>query len=84
MFIASGLSPSGPEIGAAICLTAVVLRLGRSEHSGPFVWVAMASAGAVLACSRSLGPFFLLADVALLLLDPEGGGERLRHQGRVG
>lgn len=68
LFIASGLSPSGPEIGAAICVAAVVLRLGRPEPPGALVWVALAGAGAVLACSRSLGPFYLLADLALLLV----------------
>ncbi|HEX2047722.1 MAG TPA: DUF2142 domain-containing protein [Acidimicrobiales bacterium] len=68
LFIASGLSPSGPEIGAAICVTAAVLRLGRAEPPTRLVWVALAAGGAVLGCSRSLGPFYLLAIVAVFVV----------------
>ena len=74
LFIASGFSPSGPEIGAAICVTAVVLRLGRAEPPTRLVWFALAAGGAVLGCSRSLGPFYLLAIVALLVV--QGGPKR--------
>ncbi len=84
LFIASGLSPSGPEIGAAVCVTAVVLRLGRSGPPTRFVWLAMAAGGAVLGCGRSLGPFYLLANVALLVAQagPRGAWDRLRSGGR--
>lgn len=74
LFIASGLSPSGPEIGAAACVTAVVLRLGRAEPATRLVWVALAAGGAVLACGRSLGPFYLLAIVAVFVA--QGGPGR--------
>lgn len=67
LFIASGLSPSGPEIGAAICVTAAVLRLARAEPPTRLVWFALAGGGAVLGCSRSLGPFYLLAIVAVFV-----------------
>jgi hypothetical protein len=68
LFIASGLSPSGPEIGAAICVTAALLRLARAGPPTRLVWVALATGGAVLGCSRSLGPFYLLAIVAVFVV----------------
>jgi hypothetical protein len=74
LFIASGLSPSGPEIGAAVCVTAAVLRLGRPEPATRPVWVALAGGGAVLGCSRSLGPFYLLAIIAVFVV--QGGPRR--------
>ena len=74
LFIASGFSPSGPEIGAAMCVTAVVLRLGRAEPPTRLVWFALAAGGAVLGCSRSLGPFYLLAIVGVFVV--QGGPKR--------
>ncbi|HEX2191661.1 MAG TPA: DUF2142 domain-containing protein [Acidimicrobiales bacterium] len=68
LFLASGLAPSGPELAGAICVTAVVWRLGRAEPPSRLVWVALAAGGAVLALSRSTGPFFLAANVAIALL----------------
>lgn len=65
--LAAGLSPTGPEIGAAVCTMAVVWRLARPEPPTGPVWLALAAGGSVLALGRSLGPFFLLADVLLLL-----------------
>ncbi len=67
VFLASGLAPSGPEIGGAVCLGAVAWRLGRPEPPSPLVWVALAAAGTILALSRSTGPFFVAANVALVL-----------------
>jgi hypothetical protein len=68
VFLASGLAPFGPEIGAAVCLASVAWRLGRPEPPTSRVWAALAAAGAVLALSRSTGPFFLAANVALVLV----------------
>jgi len=68
IFVASGLAPSGPELGAAVCVVAVVCRLSRPGPASPGVWLVLGAAGAVLALSRSLGPFFLLAHAALLVL----------------
>jgi len=85
LFIASGLSPSGPEIGAAVCVTAVVLRLGRLEPPGPLVWLALGGAGAVLGCGRSFGPVYLLADVGLLVVQggPRAAWRTVRKGGRL-
>jgi hypothetical protein len=68
VFLASGLSPAGPEIGAQICFVAALVRFTRRRPVTPVVWVAAAAGGAILAMSRSLGPFFVAYDVILLAL----------------
>jgi hypothetical protein len=64
IFVASVLSPTGPEVAAAVCFAAALLRLGRDEPYPGWIWVAVGASGAVLAAARSLGPAFL----ALLLV----------------
>ncbi len=68
VFLVSGFAPSGPELAGAVCLSAVVWRLARSEPPTALVWVALALAGTTVAVSRSSGPFFVAANVALFLL----------------
>ena len=70
IFVASVLSPTGPEVAAAVCFSAGLLRLGRDERVPGWIWVALAASGAVLAAARSLGPAFLvlmLVSVAALV-----------------
>ena len=38
MYVASVLSPSGPEIAGAICFSAALLRLGRAEPQPRWLW----------------------------------------------
>ncbi|MDQ4067959.1 MAG: DUF2142 domain-containing protein [Actinomycetota bacterium] len=85
LFIASGLAPSGPEIGATICVTAVVLRLARRGPPTRLAWAALGAGGAVLGCSRSLGPYYLLVIVALFVvqLGPSRAWRALRGGGRL-
>ena len=64
VFFSTLINPTGPEITAAICFVASLLRLARAPGAPTWVWVACAASGAVLALTRSLGPFFL----ALLVL----------------
>ena len=69
VFVASVLSPTGPEVAAAVCFSAGLLRLARDEPYPPWIWVPLAAAGAVLAAARSLGPAFvvlILVSVAAL------------------
>jgi Predicted membrane protein (DUF2142) len=85
LFLASSLAPSGPELGGAVCLAAVAWRLGRPEPPAPLVWAALAAAGAVLALSRSSGPFFVAANVALVLVltGPRRVGRLVAAGGRL-
>jgi hypothetical protein len=64
LFFSTVLNPTGPEITAAICFVASLIRVARRRETPAWVWAACAVSGAVLALSRSLGPFFV---VALLL-----------------
>jgi len=92
VFLAAELGPTGTEICAAICVTAVFLRLARdrsptsaSEHSVPrWIWPVAAFSGLVLVTSRSLGPVFLVALVGLFVVaaGPRGAVDVLRRGGR--
>jgi hypothetical protein len=72
LFFASTLSTSGPEVCAAICFVAALIRLMRDERSPRWVWLLAGAGGAVLALSRSLGPVFvpLLAGGVLAVGEP--------------
>lgn len=60
LFYATLLNPTGPEITAAVCFAAALIRLARAPGAPAWVWGACAGSGAMLALSRSLGPFFVL------------------------
>ncbi|MDP9389003.1 MAG: DUF2142 domain-containing protein [Actinomycetota bacterium] len=85
LFLSSELAPSGPEVSASICFMAVVLRLARTDPPTARVWVAGGVSGAVLAMSRSLGPFFLAADlmVLLLIVGPREAWRKARAGGKA-
>ena len=80
VFASSVLSPSGPEIAAAICFCAALLRLGRADQVPTWAWVALAASGAVLGAARALGPAFVaLALVSVgLLAGPRRPAEHSR------
>ena len=85
LFLAAMLNPSGPEIGAAICFPAALLRLTRDDRFPPWAWIALGAAGVVLATSRALGPAFVLLDLAVVafLVGPRQLVRRIRVGGRV-
>jgi Predicted membrane protein (DUF2142) len=85
LFVASVLSPSGPEVAAAVCLSAVLLRLGRDESPPGWIWLALGASGAVLASARSLGPPFLVLILAVVavLVGPRRLGGRMLAGGRA-
>jgi Predicted membrane protein (DUF2142) len=60
IFVASVLSPSGPEVAAATCFSAALLRLGRDEPAPSWIWLGVGASGMVLAAARSLGPAYVL------------------------
>lgn len=84
VFLSSALSPAGPELAAAMCLTAVVLRLARGGEVPRPVWLAAAASGSVLALSRSLGPFLLVAVLGVFIAaaGPRGLIRIVRSGGR--
>lgn len=66
LFLGSSLSPNGVEVMAAVAFLCGLLRLGRAgPPSSRAAWWAVACGGALLAMSRSLGPVFVVAGVAL-------------------
>lgn len=67
VLFASSLNPTGPELTAAACFAACLLRLTRSSPAAPWVWGATAASGAILGLSRSLGPIFVLLLVATVV-----------------
>lgn len=79
IFVASVLSPTGPEVAAAVCFSAGLLRLGRDERVPGWIWVALAASGAVLAAARSLGPAFLV----LMLVSVAALGPSWDHLGEI-
>ena len=85
VFFASTLSTSGPEISAAVCFSASLIRLTRARSASWWVWALAAAGGAVLAVSRSLGPLFVVvALVAAMALAPRGRmGAALRSARRA-
>jgi hypothetical protein len=67
LFVGSVLNPNGLEIAAAIALAAAVIRLARRPGLvTPWVWVALATSGAVTILAWQLGPVFAGIDLALL------------------
>ncbi|MDP8975703.1 MAG: DUF2142 domain-containing protein [Actinomycetota bacterium] len=68
VFLASSLTPSGPEVAAGVCFFSALLRVTRLQTPPPWVWVALAVSGVILAASRTLGPLWVGIDVAVVVL----------------
>jgi hypothetical protein len=83
VFLASALSPAGTEVAASLCLGAAVVRLAHAERRPVLGWAAAACAGPVLALSRSLGPYLVVANaVAFVLLAGPRAARRVVRSGR--
>lgn len=67
VFVGSALSGSGMEVAAAVCFFAAVLGIGLGPTGGRRTWAIAGASGAALASSRSLGPVWVLAGVAVVL-----------------
>jgi hypothetical protein len=76
LFLASTLNVNGIEVVAGFCFSCGVLALGRwrlgDGGGGHVAWAATASGGVALAATRSLGPYFVVALAACLLVDDAG------------
>ena len=66
--LSATLNTSGPEILSGIAFFAALLRLVREEPAPRWVWGLAASAGAVLALSRSMGAVWVVAQGVLVLV----------------
>ncbi|HEX7277667.1 MAG TPA: DUF2142 domain-containing protein, partial [Acidimicrobiales bacterium] len=66
LFTGATPAPSAAEVAGGICFAAALLRLSRapSQAAGGGVWLALAAGGVALAASRSLGPVWIVLDVA--------------------
>ena len=65
LFVGAMLNPSGLEIAAAILFATATVSVADPGASRP-AWAALAVGGALLAVTRSLGPLFIAADLAVL------------------
>lgn len=72
IFTGSGLTSSGPEIAAGLCLVACLMRLSRPDQSPTtLVWLTTGFSGVILVVSRDLGVAWL-GIAGLLLLGLSG------------
>lgn len=84
VFVSSTMSASAIEISAGLAFAAAVVRLGTVDHTPNWVWVASATAGAVLALSRGTGALWIgLLSLVLVGLRGAGGTVRLIRSGKV-
>src|SRR5436305_525814 len=71
LFLASSLNPNGLEVAAGLACAAGFLALLRSAdgtQAPSGAWLAFGAGGTVLAATRSLGPYFILALVVVGLI----------------
>jgi len=68
VYFASTLNPSGIEIAAAVCFAAALLRICRAPRQPASVWALLGASGFALAVARSLGPAFVVAILAAVVL----------------
>jgi hypothetical protein len=66
LFVCSIVNPNGLELAACLAFAACIMRVARAPaQTSPGVWLALAVSGAAGILSWQLGPFFVLADLAL-------------------
>ena len=85
LFVGASPSPSAVEVTAGLAFFAVLLRLIRApDPAADRWWLALGASGALLATSRSLGPIWILADVAtaVALVGPRRTLSVVRRGGR--
>ena len=71
LYVGSSVSANSAEVSAGLAFVSVLLRLTRPTKPSArprWLWVALGVAGVILAVSRSLGPFWIALDVALVVL----------------
>ncbi|MDQ2761491.1 MAG: DUF2142 domain-containing protein [Actinomycetota bacterium] len=66
LFVGSVINPNGLEIAAALAFAAAILRISRAPgHSSSWTWAGLGISGAVAILAWQVGPFFVVADIAL-------------------
>jgi hypothetical protein len=68
IFGSSSGSPNSLEVSSALGFTCLLLAASREERLGNWQCAALATSGAILALSRSLGPLYVAAIVAAIAL----------------
>jgi len=71
VFLASSLNPNGLEIAAGVACAAglfSLLRSGRDAEAPRGAWLTFGAGGVVLAATRSLGPYFVVALLAVAVV----------------
>jgi Predicted membrane protein (DUF2142) len=83
-FLGGSVNSNGPEIAAAICFAAGVMRLSRTDDPVPWMWLVTGFAGLILLVARPLGPIWAatMLLVPLIRLGISGSIRRLRLGGR--
>jgi hypothetical protein len=81
VFVSSMLNNSALETAAGLAFAAAIIRLARPGTSGPWVWVAAASSGALLTVARTTGVLWMTFGVVLycILVGLSGLREELRR-----
>lgn len=77
VFVGSILSDSGLELIGSVAFFAALMRLGRPAPSGRGVWALAATGGTVLALSRTVGPVWLVSELAIAVVLV--GQRQVRH-----
>ena len=67
MFTSVVLSPSGPEIAAAICVLACIIRMSQQRPLPQLFWAILMISGVMLAAARALGVLWIVLDVAVMI-----------------
>jgi hypothetical protein len=68
IFVSSSGSPNALEVSSALGFTCLLLAASREQRLGNWQCAALATSGAILALSRSLGPLYVAAIVAAIAL----------------
>jgi len=67
LYVASSAATNGIEVAASICFVCVGLEISRRTPS-TWLWITWVAAGIALTSAKSLGPLFLVFDLAAVIL----------------
>ena len=85
VFLGASLSPNGMEVAGGLAMTAGALAIARTAQPRRAAWAALGAGGVVMALSRSTGPVWATALLALVvaLCGVRASVIRLRAGGRA-
>jgi hypothetical protein len=67
LYVASSAATNGIEVAASICFVCVGLEISRRTPSS-WLWISWVASGTALTSAKSLGPLFLVFDLAAVIL----------------